>query len=238
MRKILDTLSQKWPEYILEIFVLIIGIYGAFLLDNWNEERKDSSQSMAYLAALGEELNQNITSLEKYHETLSRFLKDTHYYLSIVNGNKEVTDSIILKMTQYVHPVWRHEISDKTINEFISSGSYELLSDNTLKLYLISIPAAYENFYDTHEKLEQTWNMNFGPYYQEHANMIAIWDSLGGYKMPVFPFKSDIDAFSHNRTFSNMMTIRMRFLANHVRGTNDLIRNLQIVNDQIKAHIQ
>ena len=39
MKRILSTLKEKWPEYFLEILVLIIGIYGVFELANYGENR-------------------------------------------------------------------------------------------------------------------------------------------------------------------------------------------------------
>ncbi len=35
MKRILHLLKEKWPEYLIEILVLIIGIWAAFELSNY-----------------------------------------------------------------------------------------------------------------------------------------------------------------------------------------------------------
>ena len=44
MKKIIDLLKHKWGEYVMEIVVITLGIFGAFILNNWNENRKQNER--------------------------------------------------------------------------------------------------------------------------------------------------------------------------------------------------
>ena len=60
MKRILTTLSLKWPEYLLELVVIVAGILGAYALNNWNEREKDQKLVMSYLQLLDKDLNADI----------------------------------------------------------------------------------------------------------------------------------------------------------------------------------
>jgi hypothetical protein len=48
MKRIFTTLKEKWPEYFLEILVLIIGIYGAFELANYGETKNRKKAELKF----------------------------------------------------------------------------------------------------------------------------------------------------------------------------------------------
>ena len=60
MKKILETLNQKWTEYLLEILVIVVGIIVAFTLNNWNEKRKQASNFDKLIDGLENEIRENL----------------------------------------------------------------------------------------------------------------------------------------------------------------------------------
>lgn len=65
MKRILTTLKEKWPEYLLEILVLIVGIYGAFALESWNDDRKSQLVLINDLNAISESIVKDQSQLTK-----------------------------------------------------------------------------------------------------------------------------------------------------------------------------
>lgn len=64
MKQILETLRRKWPEYLLEILVIIIGILAAFALNNWKEQNQQAQIEHSALIDLRQELQINLGKLE------------------------------------------------------------------------------------------------------------------------------------------------------------------------------
>lgn len=59
MKRLLQTFKEKWPEYLLEVFVITMGILGAYMLNNWNENRKSNQATKEALVNVLEDLKQD-----------------------------------------------------------------------------------------------------------------------------------------------------------------------------------
>ncbi len=75
MKRLLTTLKDKWSEYLLEIIVLIVGIYGAFALESWNEGRKAEEEFRIIITTVKTDILSDIQEFDSAEVKYSADLK-------------------------------------------------------------------------------------------------------------------------------------------------------------------
>ena len=91
MKKIIEHLKSDWYKYLLEIIVIMMGILGAFALNNWNEERKMREEGKQYVIEIYTDLKNDAGTLKGIVDTLKVQSDASRRVLKII----ESTDKLI-----------------------------------------------------------------------------------------------------------------------------------------------
>ncbi len=75
LRRLAEAIAeQNWFTVILEVLIVVVGIFIGLQADDWNQERRDRIDEQLYLAELMEDFEANQTSLDQMTEQLKEIL--------------------------------------------------------------------------------------------------------------------------------------------------------------------
>jgi hypothetical protein len=151
MKRIFSTLKEKWPEYILEILVITVGILGAFALNSWNE---NSNRRQAEIQILKEikanlkldliDLNvnrgghfDNLKTLDSLQRAEEFQLTDERIALNIYGGFRD-----------YIYTPQRSAI------ETLTAKGVDLISDDSLRINILRL---YDFYTASLVKMEENY---------------------------------------------------------------------------------
>ncbi len=99
MKELTENLRQNWPTYFFEILVLIIGIYGAFALENWNEERKQKKEEQALYRQLILDYEANLMQLNQKIELHRTCVNSSFFILDAMDNQTADLDSLLIHIS-------------------------------------------------------------------------------------------------------------------------------------------
>lgn len=137
--------NDNWFTIILELVVVVVGLFLAFQLDRWYESQRSNSELRAHLVSLAEDFAENesrLTSaisegrqeMESAITLRAEIRKDTPD-LSVAELNQLISDTTLLPTFNAVDLAYR---------DFIGEGALADLPNSDLKKELAEFYAAYE----------------------------------------------------------------------------------------------
>ncbi|MEB2774180.1 hypothetical protein SYJ56_02620 [Algoriphagus sp. D3-2-R+10] len=143
MKRILSTLKEKWPEYFLEILVLIIGIYGAFELSNYGEYRARKRTELEILKGGKTELSADLKDININMEDLRKSQFAFDLILEVLENDGPYHDSLSSHFNYTLLPM--HFVHSTSSFETLKSKGLDLISNADLRTKIISL---YDSQYD------------------------------------------------------------------------------------------
>lgn len=156
MKKILETLKNKWAEYLLEILVITIGILGAFMLNSWNEGRKEKiAEKTIYLNLISSlesdliNLNKSLSAVEKGSDAIDVILNHSYQEFitehSTIEIQQLINDLVAISITFFPNY--------GLYNQITSNDQIQLIRSEETRLKLIEL---YDGSYRRYEHVDQT----------------------------------------------------------------------------------
>ena len=139
--------NQDWFIVVIEIFVVVIGIYLGLQVDDWQKERQDRAEEMRVLQQLGIEVE---AAIEAKNNVLTTSREGEGFLIEaieIIQGDREGDD---LSFEQ-CSALWRSHIINPNFNglltyeELALSGNLGLLSNPALRSALIAFQNQVNN---------------------------------------------------------------------------------------------
>jgi hypothetical protein len=190
MKRILTTLSKKWPEYLLEILVLIIGIYGAFAVESWNEDKKNDKFESDILLFINQNLIKDSIALQSIYKENTKAIDAINRLLS-PDAQQLSDDSIALYLGAIINFDRFRPITSAF--EVLKSNGLNNVTNPELR---VIISTYYDNdvlsILQSLMDIEKSFNNDLVPWVKDHFEDFDFKDYAKPYEPKKFIARRDV----------------------------------------------
>jgi len=185
--------TGKYLTYAVgEIILVVLGILIALQINNWNENRKQSKQELAYVERLLIENKQDLLTFSKSIEDLAKGNQSIEE-MAIALNNMNEDDSVILeKIEKYLiygchYPFFNPSTS--TFDDLSSTGNLGVIKDVDLRDVIVKHYANYD-YIQSNFEINSDWALPVDAPLYVDFNVLKFEPTTS------FLFKTDSETFS------------------------------------------
>ena len=126
--------EQNWFVVVLEILIVVVGIFIGLQVDDWNKSRQEQNQEQKIINSLRVEVNNNIETYLEISESLERQQAILVDYYDYLTGTREVRPEKADLLSQLCRVGLGQEAPyDNTVyEELLSTGRTGIISDEAV----------------------------------------------------------------------------------------------------------
>jgi hypothetical protein len=196
---ILATVRHRWPEYLIEIVVIVFSISISFAFDQWKERRHEREVEQLYLKTLSDNLTSDMDALRDVIPETQLVIRKAQ---ALHAANQVPTSGAAGAVQRDIRDIARRPsffAHDAAFSDLKSSGNLRVLHDFKLKNALFDYYGQYESIKAKEASERESLITLIAP------NLIKTV-SFGGSDSTKEPGTS---AIPHDRVFANSMWIRI-----------------------------
>ena len=158
--------TGKYLKYaISEILLVVIGILIALSLNNWNEAKKIQDKERVVLKNLNKDFKNN---QRQFNEIKLRHISNFQNQKFILRNIKKLDDPVALDSLQKygnsLYAGYTFNASNGIVESLINSGDINIISNDTLKYFLISWKDVLGDYQEEEVYSRQLWVEEIQPY--------------------------------------------------------------------------
>lgn len=232
MKRILHLLKEKWPEYLIEILVLIIGIWTAFELSNYGENKDRKRSELEILKGCKTELTTDLAEIKLNMEELGKSARALDLILEVLENDGFYHDSLAFHFNYTLLPM--HFVHSTSSFETAKSRGLDIISNTDIRNKLIAV---YDSQYDFFLKAEQEElaEVEYNMRYILPSRFESGWNFTGKYTFEGNMVPLDFESLKKDREYLYFIkTQRNRtgsyigfFYENLRKSVEDMIQDLE-----------
>jgi hypothetical protein len=127
--------TRDWSVLLIELLVVVVGIFLGLQVDDWNEERKENARETAYLERLLADVNEMLANHATHEEgAVSRLEGIFESFDALRSCTLEPEQVTFFENTLLEHQgLERLEVVRSSYDEMVASGALARIDDATLK---------------------------------------------------------------------------------------------------------
>jgi hypothetical protein len=186
LRKLAEAIRrQDWFTVVLEILIVVVGLFLGLQLDGWNQVRKDRTKEHVYLERLSVDIERDAGLLARSIEAAEGRARDAVLAMDgladaavVASDPCRFLASISRASSNFYPVLYRH-----TFGEIVSNGHLELIRSNELKDELSQYYTVHESggqWMDSMRQINVGYVMAFaGILSRDERKVIAVFENGG-----------------------------------------------------------
>ena len=157
IRRMADAIrTQNWFTVIIEVLIVVIGIFIGLQVDDWNQTRKANVQNQIIMAQLDEDINEVLVNIDAAVIIHKQYIDWGKLALRYLNSEDILADHQIEieNAFQRMHQLPKPQLLSGHLDSVLSGGIGQLITDQAMQRELVTLTSALVRGLDIYRHIE------------------------------------------------------------------------------------